>query len=92
MNRPATTKKRVGEWDQALGGSAGKKTPGDPPGLRLFELAARLVFSLFITVAYAAGLMLYAGLHPASPISLRACGDVFFWSLTLISCTASRRS
>jgi hypothetical protein len=92
MNRPATSKEHVVVWDHAPDGSAGKKNPGDPPGLRLLELAARLMLSLFITVAYAAGLMLYAGLHPASPSLLRACGDEFFWSLALVSCTPSRRS
>jgi hypothetical protein len=86
-----TTGDRSGTWDRALDGPTPKDAAGDPLGLQLLILVARLGFSLFITAGLAAGLGLYAGKTFSDPNSVWACQAMFFWCLVLITCMTSRR-
>jgi hypothetical protein len=68
-------------------------TPIHHLSLHLLDIVTRLGFSLFITAGFAAGLCLYNGMTlSTSPNMVRACGDVFLWTLALISCVTSRGS
>jgi hypothetical protein len=84
------TGKHVGVWDRALDGSTEKKTPGGPPGLDLLTLAARLGLAFLLTAAYAAGVVLYAGVDPMTPTLFRSCEGIFLFVLALVSCTTGR--
>jgi hypothetical protein len=82
---------RQGVWDRALDGSAPKIAPSYHLGMELLAIVARLGLSLFVTAGFAAGSGLNTGMTLASPNLVRACEDVFFWVLVLISCVTSRR-
>ncbi len=61
-------------------------------GPELLAIITRLVFSIFLTLGFAAGLGLSGGMNIASPIAVRLCEGFFLWSLALVSCATSRRA
>jgi hypothetical protein len=79
-------------WDRELDESAQKAAPSDHLGVELLAIVARLGLSLFITAGFGAALSLNNGMNLANPIFVKACGGVFLWALTLISCVTSRRT
>ena len=61
-------------------------------GPELLAIIIRLVFAIFLTLGFAAGLGLSGGTNIASPIAVRLYEGFFLWSVALISCVTSRRA
>ena len=61
-------------------------------GPELLAIITRLVFAIFMTLGFAAGLGLSGGTTLTNQIAVRLCEGFFLWSLALISCVTSRRA